>query len=173
MSDPFEGLLRSTLTDIAEEAPTVRDSLTRAERRARSRRRNTVAAGAAGILAVLVISAPFAYASRGDDAVISPQPGTSVPQPSRSEPVPGPPGVPSPVPVGPDGRRMPDGADPAPPGVASPVPLAPDGAVPSPVPVAPDGAAASPVPVAPDGAGASPVPLAPDGAVPSPSPIRR
>ncbi len=120
MSDPFEGLLRSTLTDIAEEAPTVRDSLTRAERRARSRRRNTVAAGAAGVLAVLVISAPFAYAGRGDDAVISPQPGTSVPQPSRSEPVDPPPGAPSPVPIGP--------RDPSNPGVR------PDAVVPSPSP---------------------------------------
>ena len=164
MSDPFEGLLRSTLTDIAEEAPTVRDSLTRAERRARSRRRNTVAAGAAGILAVLVISAPFAYASRGDDAVISPQPGTSVPQPSRSEPVGPPPGVPSPVPI--------DPANPSNPDVPSPVPVSPED------PTRPDSALPAP-PGAP-----SPVPIDPrnpsnpgvrpdDAVVPSPSPTRR
>ncbi|MEU2702395.1 hypothetical protein [Micromonospora aurantiaca (nom. illeg.)] len=161
MSDPFEGLLRSTLTDIAEEAPTVQDSLTRAERRVRNRRRNTVAAGAAGILAVLVIGAPFAYAGRGDDPVISPQPGTSAPQPDRTEPVPAPPGLASPVPVGPDGRRMPDGADPTRPGTPSPVPVGPEGTSPS------GGAMPSPVPLGPEGT--SP----PGGAAPSPSPIRR
>ncbi|MDG4753561.1 hypothetical protein O7630_21675 [Micromonospora sp. WMMD718] len=161
MSDPFEGLLRSTLTDIAEEAPTVQDSLTRAERRVRNRRRNTVAAGAAGILAVLVIGAPFAYAGRGDDPVISPQPGTSAPQPDRTEPVPAPPGLASPVPVGPDGRRMPDGADPTRPGAPSPVPVGPEGTSPS------GGAMPSPVPLGPEGT--SP----PGGAAPSPSPIRR
>ncbi|ADU09048.1 MULTISPECIES: hypothetical protein [Micromonospora] len=161
MSDPFEGLLRSTLTDIAEEAPTVQDSLTRAERRVRNRRRNTVAAGAAGILAVLVIGAPFAYAGRGDDPVISPQPGTSAPQPDRTEPVPAPPGLASPVPVGPDGRRMPDGADPTRPGAPSPVPVGPEGTSP------PDSAVPSPVPLGPEGT--SP----PGGAMPSPSPIRR
>ncbi|RNI01971.1 hypothetical protein EEZ25_15450 [Micromonospora aurantiaca] len=161
MSDPFEGLLRSTLTDIAEEAPTVQDSLTRAERRVRNRRRNTVAAGAAGILAVLVIGAPFAYAGRGDDPVISPQPGTSAPQPDRTEPVPAPPGLASPVPVGPDGRRMPDGADPTRPGAPSPVPVGPEGTS------TPDSAVPSPVPVGPEGT--SP----PGGAMPSPSPIRR
>ncbi|MEV4268964.1 hypothetical protein [Micromonospora aurantiaca (nom. illeg.)] len=158
MSDPFEGLLRSTLTDIAEEAPTVQDSLTRAERRVRNRRRNTVAAGAAGILAVLVIGAPFAYAGRGDDPVISPQPGTSAPQPDRTEPVPAPPGLASPVP---DGRRMPDGADPTRPGAPSPVPVGPEGTSP------PDSAVPSPVPLGPEGT--SP----PGGAMPSPSPIRR
>ncbi|MFD6691541.1 hypothetical protein [Micromonospora aurantiaca (nom. illeg.)] len=161
MSDPFEGLLRSTLTDIAEEAPTVQDSLTRAERRVRNRRRNTVAAGAAGILAVLVIGAPFAYAGRGDDPVISPQPGTSAPQPDRTEPVPAPPGLASPVPVGPDGRRMPDGADPTRPGAPSPVPVGPEGTSPS------GGAMPSPVPLGPEGTSPS------GGAAPSPSPIRR
>ncbi|MEU2985458.1 hypothetical protein ABZ647_13755 [Micromonospora aurantiaca] len=161
MSDPFEGLLRSTLTDIAEEAPTVQDSLTRAERRVRNRRRNTVAAGAAGILAVLVIGAPFAYAGRSDDPVISPQPGTSAPQPDRTEPVPAPPGLASPVPVGPDGRRMPDGADPTRPGEPSPVPVGPEGTS------TPDSAVPSPVPLGPEGM--SP----PGGAMPSPSPIRR
>ena len=155
MSDPFEGLLRSTLNDIAEEAPTVQDSLTRAERRVRNRRRNSVAAGAAGILAVLVIGAPFAYASRGDDPVISPQPGTSVPQPDRTEPVPAPPGVASPVPVGPDGRRVPDGADPTRPGAPSPVPVDPDPSMP-----------ASPVPASPGVRSDNPV-------GPSPSPVSR
>ena len=161
MSDPFEGLLRSTLTDIAEEAPTVQDSLTRAERRVRNRRRNTVAAGAAGILAVLVIGAPFAYAGRGDDPVISPRPGTSAPQPDRTEPVPAPPGLASPVPVGPDGRRMPDSADPTRPGAPSPVPVGPEGTS------TPGGAMPSPVPLGPEGT--SPL----GGAAPSPSPIRR
>lgn len=161
MSDPFEGLLRSTLTDIAEEAPTVQDSLTRAERRVRNRRRNTVAAGAAGILAVLVIGAPFAYAGRGDDPVISPQPGTSAPQPDRTEPVPAPPGLASPVPVGPDGRRMPDGPDSTRPVAPSPVPVGPEGTS------TPDSAVPSPVPLGPEGT--SP----PGGAAPSPSPIRR
>ncbi|MET9299454.1 hypothetical protein ABZX66_09030 [Micromonospora aurantiaca] len=130
MSDPFEGLLRSTLTDIAEEAPTVQDSLTRAERRVRNRRRNTVAAGAAGILAVLVIGAPFAYASRGDDPVISPQPGTSAPQPDRTEPVPVSPVPVSPVPAGPEDPRMPVSPLPASPGVRSDNPVGPS---PSPV----------------------------------------
>ncbi|MFF0656595.1 hypothetical protein [Micromonospora tulbaghiae] len=172
MSDPFEGLLRSTLTDIAEEAPTVQDSLTRAERRVRNRRRNTVAAGAAGILAVLVIGAPFAYAGRGDDPVISPQPGTSAPQPDRTEPVPAPPDVaspvpidpadpsnpdaPSPVPVNPEDPTRPDSALPAPPGVASPVPAGPEG------PSMP----ASPVPAPPGVRSNDPV-------GPSPSPVRR
>ncbi|WP_228532616.1 hypothetical protein [Micromonospora sp. ANENR4] len=165
MSDPFEGLLRATLTDIAEEAPTVQDSLTRAERRVRNRRRNTVAAGAAGVLAVLVIGAPFAYASRDDDPVISPQPGTSAPQPDRTEPVPPPPGLASPVPVGPDGRRMPDGADPTRPGAPSPVPDSPG--APSPVPVDPDPSMpASPVPASPGVRSDNPV-------GPSPSPVRR
>ncbi|MGC4895305.1 hypothetical protein [Micromonospora sp. DT31] len=131
MSDPFEGLLRSTLTDIAEEAPTVQDSLTRAERRARGRRRNTVAAGAAGILAVLVIGAPLAYADRGGDSGKSPQPGTSVPQPSRSEPVPAPPGVRSDDPDGPSPSPIaPGDVVPAPPGVRSDDP---DGPSPSPI----------------------------------------
>ncbi|MGV9766081.1 hypothetical protein [Micromonospora tulbaghiae] len=156
MSDPFEGLLRSTLTDIAEEAPTVQDSLTRAERRVRNRRRNTVAAGAAGILAVLVIGAPFAYASRGDDPVITPQPGTSAPQPDRTEPVPAPPDVASPVPVIPEDPTRPDSAVPAPPGVASPVPAGPEG------PSMP----ASPVPAPPGVRSNDPV-------GPSPSPVRR
>ncbi|MEH0821828.1 MULTISPECIES: hypothetical protein [Micromonospora] len=166
MSDPFEGLLRSTLTDIAEEAPTVQDSLTRAERRVRNRRRNKVAAGAAGLLAVLVIGAPFAYASRGDDPVISPQPGTSAPQPDRTEPVPAPPGVASPVPVIPEDPTRPDSAVPAPPGVASPVPAEPG--VASPVPAGPEGPSmsASPVPAPPDVRSNDPV-------GPSPSPVGR
>ncbi|MEV4690422.1 hypothetical protein AB0K27_04735 [Micromonospora echinospora] len=164
MSDPFEGLLRSTLTDIAEEAPTVRDSLTRAERRARSRRRNTVAAGAAGVLAVLVISAPFAYAGRSDDAVISPQPGSSVPQPGRSEPVDPPPGVPSPVPVGPEDPSNPAAPSPVPVGPENPT--RPDSALPAPP------AASSPVPIGPQDP--SNPGVRPDAAVvPSPSPKRR
>ncbi|AXO36057.1 hypothetical protein ACGFLT_23440 [Micromonospora chalcea] len=164
MSDPFEGLLRSTLTDIAEEAPTVRDSLTRAERRARSRRRNTVAAGAAGVLAVLVISAPFAYAGRSDDAVISPQPGSSVPQPGRSEPVDPPPGVPSPVPVGPEDPSNPAAPSPVPVGPENPT--RPDSALPAPP------AASSPVPIGPQDP-SNPGVRPDDAGVLSPSPKRR
>ncbi|MEU2187108.1 hypothetical protein ACH49A_11195 [Micromonospora sediminicola] len=159
MTDPFEHVLRTTLTEIAEEAPTVQDSLTRAERRVRHRRRNTVMVGTAGLLAALVIAAPFAYADRGDDGPPS-RPATIVPKPSPSgpdEPVPGPPGEPVPSPGGARGTvPPPPGAPgtpvPSPSGTARPVPPSAGApapgrpGMPAPDPGAPGAAVASPVP---------------------------
>ncbi|MEK8109384.1 hypothetical protein NKG94_41730 [Micromonospora sp. M12] len=48
MTEPFEHLIRSTLTDLAEEAPIVHDQLSQAEQRVRNRRRATVTMGAVG-----------------------------------------------------------------------------------------------------------------------------
>ncbi|TDB69981.1 hypothetical protein E1165_27120, partial [Micromonospora sp. KC723] len=67
MTSPIEHLLRTTLTDLAEEAPTVEDQLTRAERRLRTRRRATVTMGAVGTLAAILIGAPLALAASGGD----------------------------------------------------------------------------------------------------------
>ncbi|MCF0093935.1 IgA FC receptor [Micromonospora sp. MH99] len=94
MIDPLESLIRSTLTDLAEEAPIVHDQLNRAERRVRNRRRATVTMGAVGTLAAILIAAPIALAASGSDgpppAVPSPAGPAAVPDPSNA-----PPGVPS------------------------------------------------------------------------------
>ncbi|MET7964074.1 hypothetical protein [Micromonospora zamorensis] len=126
MIDPFESLIRSTLTDLAEEAPIVHDQLNRAERRVRNRRRATVTMGAVGTLAAILIAAPIALAASGSDgpppAVPSPAGPAAVPSPPVPTPsvpavtpspagptaVPSPPGVPgrptvTPVPEGPPG----------------------------------------------------------------------
>ncbi|MER6596609.1 hypothetical protein ABT214_33105, partial [Micromonospora purpureochromogenes] len=68
MTSPLEDLIRTTLTDLAEEAPTVQDQLPPAERRARTRRRATVTMGAVGTLAAVLIAAPLAIAQAGSDA---------------------------------------------------------------------------------------------------------
>ncbi|TDC57749.1 hypothetical protein E1258_21555, partial [Micromonospora sp. KC207] len=65
MTTPLENLIRDTLSDLAEEAPTVQDQLTRAERRARTRRRATMATSALGALAAVLIGAPIAMATSG------------------------------------------------------------------------------------------------------------
>ncbi|MEO3773677.1 hypothetical protein [Micromonospora sp. B9E7] len=90
MTDPFERLIRSTLTDLAEEAPIVHDQLNRAERRVRNRRRATVTMGAVGALAAILVATPFALAATGSDA-----PPPAVPSPAGPAPVPSPP-VPTP-----------------------------------------------------------------------------
>ncbi|MEV7985377.1 hypothetical protein [Micromonospora sp. NPDC085948] len=103
MTDPFEHLIRSTLTDLAEEAPIVHDQLTGAERRVRNRRRATVTMGAVGTLAAILIATPLALASTGSDeappAAPSPAGPAAVPgppAPDLSTPTAVPPGVPSP-----------------------------------------------------------------------------
>ncbi|MEV4725842.1 hypothetical protein AB0K29_19525, partial [Micromonospora humida] len=63
MTTPLENLIRVTLSDLAEEAPTVHDHLNRAERRARSRRRVTITMSAAGVLAAMLIATPLAMAA--------------------------------------------------------------------------------------------------------------
>ncbi|MFI7659324.1 hypothetical protein ACIBTW_10615 [Micromonospora parva] len=90
MTDPFEHLIRSTLTDLAEEAPIVHDQLSRAERRVRNRRRATVTAGAVSTLAAILIATPLAVAATGSDepppAVPSPAGPAAVPSPSAPAP---------------------------------------------------------------------------------------
>ncbi|MEU1362777.1 hypothetical protein ABZ356_23400 [Micromonospora zamorensis] len=126
MIDPFESLIRSTLTDLAEEAPIVHDQLNRAERRVRNRRRATVTMGAVGTLAAILIAAPIALAASGSDG-----PPPAVPSPAGPAAVPSPPvptpSVPAvtPSPAGPT-------AVPSPPGVpgrptVTPIPEAPPG----------------------------------------------
>ncbi|WP_194821182.1 hypothetical protein [Micromonospora sp. S-DT3-3-22] len=65
MTTPIENLIRATLSDLAEEAPTVHDHLNRAERRARSRRRATITMSAVGVLAAVLIGTPLAMAASG------------------------------------------------------------------------------------------------------------
>ncbi|MEU4554919.1 hypothetical protein EV382_4262 [Micromonospora violae] len=134
MTEPFEHLIRSTLTDLAEEAPIVHDQLSRAERRVRNRRRATVAVGAASTLAAILIATPLALAATGSDglppAVPSPAGPAAVPSPSApvpSEPTASPAVVPSP-----GGGRANPGDPLGPPGVpgrptVSPSPLTPVG----------------------------------------------
>ncbi|MFG1915582.1 hypothetical protein [Micromonospora sp. NPDC048898] len=86
MTDPFEHLIRRTLTDLAEEAPIVHDQLNRAERRVRNRRRATVTMGAVGTLAAILIATPIALASTGSDEA-----PPAAPSPAGSAAVPGPP----------------------------------------------------------------------------------
>lgn len=90
MTEPFEHLIRSTLTDLAEEAPIVHDQLSRAERRVRNRRRATVTLGAVSTLAAILIATPIALAATGSDG-----PPPAVPSPAGPVTVPSPP-VPSP-----------------------------------------------------------------------------
>ncbi|WP_406072751.1 hypothetical protein [Micromonospora sp. NBC_01638] len=149
MNDPFEHLIRSTLTDLAEEAPIVHDQLSRAERRVRNRRRATVTMGAVGALAAILIATPLALAATGSDEL-----PPAVPSPAGPAAVPSP-AVPSPS-VPPSATPSPDGPTPSlspssplgPPGVPgrptiSPTPLGPPG-VPgwptiSPTPLGPPG----------------------------------
>ncbi|TDC70846.1 hypothetical protein E1193_29535, partial [Micromonospora sp. KC606] len=88
MTSPIEHLLRATLTDLAEEAPTVDDQLTRAERRLRNRRRATVTMGAVGTLAAIVIGAPLALAASGDGGrpAAPPTPSMTVAPPAPPTP---------------------------------------------------------------------------------------
>jgi hypothetical protein len=90
---PFEDLIRTTLSDLAEEATPV-DLSKHAIARAARRRTVTLSVTAAGVVAAVVIGTPLAFAaanhsSPGDGG---PHP---VPSPSSSEVVPGP--VPSPA----------------------------------------------------------------------------
>ena len=90
MTEPFEHLIRSTLTDLAEEAPIVHDQLSRAERLVRNRRRATVTVGAVSTLAAILIATPIALAATGSD-----EPPPAVPSPAGPAAVPSPP-VPTP-----------------------------------------------------------------------------
>ncbi|MGQ5261728.1 hypothetical protein ACTWLT_13295 [Micromonospora sp. ZYX-F-536] len=136
MTDSFEHLIRSTLTDLAEEAPIVHDQLSRAERRVRNRRRATVTMGAVGTLAAILIATPLALAGTGSDqprpAAPNPAVEPDLPAPSPSGPAvepgpvaPGPPGVPGRP--GPAGAPSPSGpiAVPGVPGVPGGAPAAP------------------------------------------------
>lgn len=90
MTDPFEVLLRSTLSDMAEEAPTVQDALSKAERQVRHRRLTTVALSTAGVAVALMIGAPLAFADggKGDPPASPVQPAQIAPStvPSTSGP---------------------------------------------------------------------------------------
>ncbi|MGW3618108.1 hypothetical protein [Micromonospora arida] len=126
MTDPFESLIRSTLTDLAEEAPIVHDQLNRAERRVRNRRRATVTMGAVGTLAAILIAAPIALAASGSDG-----PPPAAPSPVGPAAVPSPSGPPPGVPIVTPGPADPT-AVPSPPGVpgrptVTPVPGGPPG----------------------------------------------
>ncbi|MGW3897800.1 hypothetical protein ACWD6L_21690, partial [Micromonospora profundi] len=83
MTDPFEHLIRSTLTDLAEEAPIVHDQLSRAERRVRRQRRATVTMGAVGTVAAILIAAPIALAASGSE---QPRPAAPSPAGPAAEP---------------------------------------------------------------------------------------
>ncbi|MEH1168095.1 hypothetical protein V6V47_22195 [Micromonospora sp. CPCC 205539] len=165
MTDPFEHLIRSTLTDLAEEAPIVQDQLSQAERRVRNRRRATVGLGAVGTLAALLIATPIALAATGSD-----QPQPAAPSPSSPAVVPSPP-VPSPS----EPTAVPSPSDP----IASPTPVGPPGVPgrPTPTPLGPPGVpgrpTASPTPVGPPGAPGEPTPTPiPSGPPGVPSPAR-
>ncbi|MBQ0993368.1 hypothetical protein KBX08_25170 [Micromonospora sp. H61] len=134
MTEPFEHLIRSTLTDLAEEAPIVHDQLSRAERRVRNRRRVTVTVGAVSTLAAILIATPLALAATGSD-----EPPPAVPSPAGPAAVPSPP-VPTPsapttVPTvvpSPGGAPGDPSITPGPPGVpgrptVSPTPSTPPG----------------------------------------------
>ncbi|MFG1872588.1 hypothetical protein [Micromonospora arborensis] len=115
MTDPFEHLIRCTLTGLAEEAPIVHDQLNRAERRVRNRRRATVTMGAVGVLAAVLIATPLALAATGADdlppAVPSPAGPAAVPSPSAPtavSPTPNP-GDPAPDPWDPSSTPGPPG----------------------------------------------------------------
>ncbi|MBY8874360.1 hypothetical protein K7640_21240 [Micromonospora sp. PLK6-60] len=83
MTGPIEDLIRATLSDLAEEAPTVQDQLIPAERRARSRQRTTVTLGVAGVAAAVLLGAPIALAASRDDAPPPFAPGsTAIPSPT-------------------------------------------------------------------------------------------
>ncbi|MEH1054350.1 hypothetical protein V6U89_03940 [Micromonospora sp. CPCC 206171] len=130
MTSPLEDLIRTTLTDLAEEAPTVQDQLPPAERRARTRRRATITMGAVGTLAAVLIAAPLAIAQTGSDAPRPAAPTAPTPAPRSAEPIPSPSSeTPAPRPPlpGPSTPQTP------PPGVPSPV-----RAVPSASPAQPD-----------------------------------
>ncbi|NYF55156.1 hypothetical protein [Micromonospora purpureochromogenes] len=146
MTSPLEDLIRTTLTDLAEEAPTVQDQLPPAERRARTRRRATVAMGAVGTLAAVLITAPLAIAQTGPDTprpaaptappTPSPRPAEPTPSPRLTEtpaprpPLPAPSTPPTPRPAA---TPSPVASGPAtPPAPGRPVPVRPT-ATPSPV----------------------------------------
>ncbi|MEV4120950.1 hypothetical protein [Micromonospora sp. NPDC049645] len=168
MTEPFEHLIRRTLTDLAEEAPIVHDQLSRAERRVRNRRRATVTVGAVSTLAAILIATPFAVAATGSD-----EPPPAVPSPAGPAAVPSPP-VPTPsaptaVPMesSPRGAEMPPGKTVGPPGVpgrptGTPSPSSPPG-----VPGRPGDPVASPDPSSPPG-----VPGVPGPPAVKPSPSR-
>ncbi|GIJ78781.1 hypothetical protein SAMN05443287_11644 [Micromonospora phaseoli] len=145
MNTPIDDLIRSTLTDLAEEAVPMNlaDS---AVDRARKRRTLTVSVGVAGVVAALMVGTPLAFAAVNRDAPPPSAPADQAPAAS-----------PSLVPISP----VPNGPDLPPPGkLVSPVPIDPD--LPSPVPTGPD--------LPPPGKLASPVPI--DPGLPSLVPIR-
>lgn len=88
MTEPFEHLIRSTLTDLAEEAPIVHDQLSRAERLVRNRRRATVTVGAVSTLAAILIATPIALAATGSDEPPRPCPARLARRPCPAHPRP-------------------------------------------------------------------------------------
>ncbi|MET8463920.1 hypothetical protein [Micromonospora zamorensis] len=166
MIDPFESLIRSTLTDLAEEAPIVHDQLNRAERRVRNRRRATVTMGAVGTLAAILIATPIALAASGSDG-----PPPAVPSPAGPAAVPSPP-VPTPsaptlVPLESSPKaEMPPGKRIGPPGVPGRPTATPSPSTPPGVPGRPGDPVASPNPSSPPGVPGVP---GPPTATPSPS----
>ncbi|PMR61223.1 hypothetical protein C1A38_09720 [Verrucosispora sp. ts21] len=103
MNTPIDDLIRSTLTDLAEEA--VPMNLTdSAVARARRRRTLTVSVGVAGVVAALMVGTPLALAVSRDAPPSAPadQPPVDFPSPVPISPVPSPPAdLPSPVPISP------------------------------------------------------------------------
>ena len=88
MNTPIDDLIRSTLTDIAEEAVPM-DLADSAVARARRRRTLTVSIGVAGVAAALMVGTPLAMAAVKRD---SPPPSAPADRPSVE---------PSPVPISP------------------------------------------------------------------------
>ncbi|MFE9688373.1 hypothetical protein [Micromonospora sp. NPDC005806] len=145
MTTPLEDLIRTTLSDLAEEAPTVQDQLIPAERRARKRRHTTVTLSVAGAIAAVLVGAPIAVAATHGDAPppAAPRPPAPTAVPSISGPaptaVPSPSGpfptaVPSPRPSRPGGADLPSPSAPFPTSTAVPSPSRPAPSPTAPVP---------------------------------------
>lgn len=102
MTSRFEDLVRSTLTDLAEEIPLVEDQTERAVARARRRRTTLMVASAAAVAAALAVGMPLAYAASADLNPVQPiithsptpqptpsiSPGSPIPSGSPGEPTP-------------------------------------------------------------------------------------
>ncbi|PZF82796.1 hypothetical protein C1I99_31350, partial [Micromonospora deserti] len=70
MTSPFEELIKSTLTNLAEETPAVKDQMTRVEGRIARRRKMTFAVAVASVAVAGLIATPLAVAStQGSDGL--------------------------------------------------------------------------------------------------------
>ncbi|MBE1485195.1 hypothetical protein [Plantactinospora soyae] len=85
MTTPFEDLIRSTLSELAEETPTMTDPFTGAERRARLRRRTTLTLAGVGTAAVMLIAAPIAIAATRQPVDQRPAAPTVSPTPQSTD----------------------------------------------------------------------------------------